>query len=66
MAKKPESSLSTLDQCVARWGRYAVPGVESQPITFEQYMAWTPEESTKAELVNGRVELGGGPDSVER
>lgn len=66
MAKKPGSRLSTLDRCVARWGRYAIPEVEPQPITFEQYMAWTPEESTKAELVAGRVVLGGGPDSVER
>ncbi len=66
MARKLESNPSTLERCVARWGRYAVPEVEPQPITFEHYMAWTPEESTKAELFDGRVVLGGGDDSVER
>lgn len=49
-----------------RWGRYAPPEAEAQPITFEQYVAWTPEECNKMELVEGRPLIGGQDDGVER
>lgn len=66
MAKNPGSRLSTLDRCIACWGRYATPEVEPQPITFEQYMAWKPLEWYKQEVVDGRVYIGGSEAETRR
>lgn len=55
-----------LQPFVEQWGRYAPPAAEAQAITFDQYMAWTPEECNKMELVDGRPLIGGQDDGVER
>lgn len=55
-----------LQPFVEQWGRFAPPMAEAQAITFEQYMAWTPEECNTMELVGGRPLIGGQDDGVER
>ncbi len=55
-----------LESFIERWGRYAVPEAGPQPIQFEQYMAWTPEECNKLELVDGRLLVGNPEDGTRR
>jgi len=57
---------SSLQSLIDRWGRYATPDAELQPIRFEQYMAWTPEECNKLEMVEGRLLVGNPEDGTER
>lgn len=57
---------SSLQPLIDRWGRYAVPEAEPQPIRFEQYMAWTPEECNKLEMAEGRLLVGNPDDGIER
>lgn len=57
---------SSLQSLIDRWGQYAVPEAEPRPIRFEQYMAWTPEECNKLEMVEGRLLVGNPEDGTER
>ena len=55
-----------LQRYIDQWGRYAKPEAEPQLIRFEQYMAWTPEECNKLEMIDGRLLVGNSEDGAER
>ena len=61
-----EPKQTSLQPFIDQWGRYATPEADPHPARFEQYMAWTPEECNKLELVAGQLQVGNPEDGTQR